>query len=454
MSDKSTPVLPRVSRKESFLDSKEMTENPVRVFERYRKELGPSFTFFFGGTRRTVVSSDPEFIQHVLKTNQANYNKSDIQVKRMAEFQGVGLLNSHGEYWFKQRRLLSKGFSHSHLSNLLPLQLETLNVFMTGFNDEVKKGPVDVYHQMVKFTLRFVGRALFGSMMKDEEIDRLGEIISTVQPFMVKQIVQPYLVPWYRISGQSARYQELRREGDRMVMDYVHERRREGSKEADLLEILLTMPYPDSGELMNDDQAMIEIIQLLVAGNETSSNALSWTFYLLAKHPQYIDKIRAEVEAAFGKGEPSYEGLHRLETTMGVLYESLRLYPPFWMIDRVAIGNDEVCGIPIEAGTMVVPYIYGVHHNAAVWNDPEEFRPERFSRKMAATLHPFAHIPFGGGPRVCVGQNMAMMQILLVLVSVIRKYNFKPADEKPVEIHPMMILRPDGPINLEFEAIA
>jgi cytochrome P450 len=445
-------TIPRVSRKESFLDSKEMAENPVRVFEKYRKEHGHTFTFYFGGARRTIVSANPEFIQHVLKTNQENYQKSDIQVKRMAEFQGKGLLNSHGEFWLKQRRLLSKGFSHSHLARSLPLQLGALNEFMSALDREIAEGKVDVYHQMVKFTLRFVGKALFGSMMKDGEIDRLGEIISTVQAFMVKQIVRPYLVPWYRISGQTAKFQKLRREGDRLVMNYVDQRRREGSKEADMLQLILETPY-NTGEFMEDDQVMIEILQLLVAGNETSSNALSWTFYLLARNPAWIEKIRVECETAFGSGPVTYEGLHKLGLTTNVLNEALRLYPPFWMIDRVAVNDDQVGGIPIPAGTVVVPYIYGVHHNAEVWDNPEIFDPSRFERAASGKRHPFAHIPFGGGPRVCIGQNMALMQILLVMISVIRKYNFRLSVNEAVDIHPMMILRPAGPIKMDFEAV-
>lgn len=446
----STSDTPHVSRREAFLDSGDMVKNPVHVFEKYRKQLGPTFTFFFGGIKRTIVSAEPEFIQHVLKDNAGNYNKSDIQVKRMAEFQGQGLLNSHGDYWFKQRRLLSKGFTHSHLAKLLPLQIAAANEFMATFDRDTVKGPVDIHEQMVRFTLRSVGKSLFGNSMKDEDLDKLGDSITQIQAFIVKEIVQPYLIPWFKISGQSEKFQKMRREADQLVMDYVNHRRKDGSKTADLLQVILETPYPDSGEFMSDDQVMIEILQLLVAGNETSSNALSWTFYLLARNPEYIGKIREEVQHAFGDGEVTYEGLHKLTTAVQVLYEALRMYPPFWMIDRVAIEDDEFGGIPIRAGTVVVPYIYGVHHNTDIWKDPDAFDPTRFDRTQTATRHQFAHIPFGGGPRVCIGQNMALMQILLVLVTIVRKYDFKLSTDGIVDIHPMMILRPDGAMNMNF----
>lgn len=452
MSKNNNKGISKVSRLESFLDSNKMVEDPIRVFEKYRKEHGPTFTFYFGGTRPTLVTTEPAIIQHILKDNQSNYNKSDIQVKRMAEFQGQGLLNSHGEYWLKQRRLLSKGFTHSHLTKLLPIQTDVLNEFMIAFEKHAAIGPIDIHHEMVKFTLRSIGKSLFGNGMKDEDIDILGETISNIQEFMVKQIVQPYLIPWFRISGETDKYQKKRREADQLIMTYVDQRRKEESTYADMLQILLEIPY-NTGELMTDDQVMIETLQLLVAGNETSSNVLSWTFYLLAKYPEYINKIREEIGMVFGNETIDYAGLHKLNLTVNVLDEAMRLYPPFWMIDRVALNDDNINGIHISKGTMVVPYIYGVHHNAEIWNDPETFDPRRFDKKNKDNRHSFAHIPFGGGPRVCIGQNMAMMQILVVLMTIIRKYNFKLSDDEVVGINPMMILRPAGPIKLEFETV-
>ena len=192
MSRKRNNESPQISRVESFVDSKDMVKNPIEVIEEYREKLGPTFTFYFGGMKRTVLSADPEFIKHVLKDNQTNYHKSDIQVKRMGEFQGQGLLNSHGDHWLRQRRFLSMGFTRSRLKELWPLQCEVLNQFMTSFAAEAEKKPVDVRDQMVKFTLRTVGKSLFGRSMQDGELNRLGDAISTIQAFIVRQVVLPY----------------------------------------------------------------------------------------------------------------------------------------------------------------------------------------------------------------------------------------------------------------------
>ena len=441
---------PQVSLKESLMDSKEMVKNPIHIFEKYRKKLGPTFSFYFGGTKNTIVTADPDLLQHVLKDNNSNYHKSHIQVKRFVEFQGEGLTNSHDDYWLRQRKLLSMGFTRSRLTQILPIQLQVLNDFLIDFEKEVVNGPVDIHNQMVRFTLRSVGKSLFGSQMKEEELEKFANAITKIQAYVVLKVVQPYLIPWLIISGQNRRYHKMRKEADQIIVDYVNKRRKEGSMESDILQLILETPYKDTGEFMNDDTVMIEILQLLVAGNETSTNAASWTFYLLAKHPDYQTKIREEIEATFGEKEIDYTLLHKLEITLNVLDEAMRLYPPFWMIDRVALKKDEFKDLKIPAGTTVVPYIYGVHHNAEVWENPEVFDPNRFNKNQDTKKHPFAHIPFGGGPRVCIGQNMAKMQILLVLSAIIRKYDFKLTSNEPVALHPMMILRPSGAINLSF----
>lgn len=448
--NKKTPKIPVI---ESFLDTREMVRNPVAVFEQYRERLGPTFEFRFGGMKKTIVTADPEFLKYVLKDNNSNYHKSHIQVKRFVEFQGVGLTNSHDDYWLRQRKLLSMGFTRSRLAEMLPIQLTVLNDFMHDFDTAVSNGKVDVHDQMVKFTLRSVGQSLFGSQLNREELEKFAAAIAEIQQFIVKKVVQPYLMPWYAISGQNKKYQQIRMDADQIVLDYVEKRRQEPGKESDILKLMLTLPYKDTGELMSDDTVKIEILQLLVAGNETSTTAAAWAFYLLAKHPEHIPKIRSEIETVFGNQPIDYASMRHLTYTISVLDESMRIRPPFWMIDREALEDDEFNGIKIPAGTTVVPYIYGVHHNAAAWKSPEIFDPARFNPDSGEKIHPFAHIPFGGGPRVCLGQNMAEMQILLVMTAIIRKYDFELCDKKEIGMHAMMLLKPDGPVYMNFTKI-
>lgn len=442
---------PHVPRATAFLEARDMIRNPIRIFEKYRQALGPTFTFHFGGARRAIVSADPDFLQTVLKQNRDNYLKSDMQTARMVEFQGKGLVNIHGQEWLRQRKLMARGFTPRRLADLLPVLQAVLTERLPHFEAEARLGPVDIHEQMVRLTLALVGTSIFGRSMSDAELHQIGSAISVIQSFMVRQIVRPYLIPWYRISGETAKYQRLRRDADHLVLRHIAERRTAGTGEFDLLRILLDEPYHDTGDTMSETQAMIEALQNLVAGNETSSNALTWTFYLLSRHPEHIALIRAEVEDIIGDNPICYDNLAALAHTTRVIHEALRLYPPFWMIDRVALADDEIGGIRIPEGTMVIPYIYGAHHNPEIWDNPETFDPSRFEIDQVKARHPLAYLPFGGGPRVCIGNNMAIMQILLIVATFVRCFEFAPAAAAPVGMRPMMLLRPDGPVPLRFE---
>lgn len=449
---KNKNIIPKISVVETLLDTPEMLKSPVVVFEKYRKKLGPTFRFRFG-IRDTIVTADPELLKHVLKDNNDNYHKSHIQTERFVEFQGVGLTNSHGDYWLRQRKLLSMGFTRGRLAEILPIQLEVLHDFLKTFDQATEKGIVDIHEQMVKFTLLTVGKSLFGKQMKEEELEKFAAAIADIQRYIVKKVVQPYLMPWFYLTGQDKKYHKVREEGDQIIIDYIEERRKKPGEGSDILELILSTPFKGTNEFMSDEKVKVEILQLLVAGNETSTTAATWTFYIIAKHPECLQTIRQEIEETFGEEEVNYSRLHSLKYTIAVLDEAMRMYPPFWMIDREAQVDDEFNGMKIPKGTTVIPYIYGVHHNAEYWKDPQKFDPFRFLGESGDKIHPFAHIPFGGGPRVCIGQNMAKMQVLLVMSAIVRAYDFELTDKKELGLHAMMLLKPDGPVNMKFHRI-
>ncbi|MCA8925093.1 MAG: cytochrome P450 [Planctomycetes bacterium] len=442
--------VPHVSRTTAFLDAKHMVQNPVEVFERYRASLGPTFTFHFGGAKRAVVSTEPEFLQHVLKTHHGNYVKSHIQTKHMVEFQGVGLVNSHGEEWLRRRKLVARGFTPSRMASMLPLQIEVLDGLMARFEADAAAGPVDVYEHMVRFTLGMVGRSIFGRAATDAELQQIADAISEIQAYIVEMIVQPYLIPWFRITGKARRYQRIRREADAVVLRHIEARRATSSVGYDFLKLLLEEPFHDTQSPMEEGQALVEALQLMVAGNETSSIAATWLLYLLAIHPEHAARIQAEVDAHVGQGPITAASLKELEHTVRCLHEALRLYPPFWMIDRIALQDDEAAGVKIPKGAMVIPYIYGTHRNTALWDDPERFDPDRFLKPAVQARHPFAHVPFGGGPRLCVGNSMAISQITLIVATLLRRYDLRYERDEPVRTRPMMLLRPDGDVPVRF----
>jgi cytochrome P450 len=440
---------PHVPRGRAFLDAPALVRNPVAVFEKYRQELGSTFTLHMGGARSAIVSTSPDFIHHALHTKTANYHVSTVRVDRMAEFQGQGLINSHDEAWLRKRRFLSQGVRRDRLAALIPHQERVLEDLLARF-DCGCPGPVDVHRLMIDVTAHLVARSIFGDRMTNAQIEHIVTAIRTVQGFVLRQIFQPYLIPWFRFSGQTRRYQRIRAAADQIARAYIERRGRSPEDGGgDVLEFLLESPYEESGEPMSREQILVECMQFLVAGCETSPVALSWTFYLLGKHPQFIRAIRDEIGAELGSGPITLSGLHRLRLTRRVIDEAMRLYSPFWMIDRVAVADDEIDGIFIPAGLMVLPYIYGLHRDPQLWPDPEMFDPSRFEDEAVKRRHPSAHIPFGGGPRKCIGSNMALLQMLLTLAVFIRRYDFELASAKDVEIDPKMILHPKGGIEME-----
>src|SRR6202142_3347075 len=246
-----------------------------------------------------MVTIDPAVIQHVLKTNAECCEKSEIQVKRMGHFLGKGLLTTHGEAWRTQRRLIQRGFERKQLEVLSSIMQDSLADSLREFDRQAHAGPVDIYPQLMKITFEMVGKSLFGARLKEEDIALISRTISTVQEFMVRQTIQPYLNPWFAVSGELRRHEEMRFRADAILLDYIRRRRAEAPGH-DLLQILMDARYSD-GEGMPDDLVLSESMQLLVAGHETSSNALSWLFYLLSSRPDCKDRIRREFDSVLGE---------------------------------------------------------------------------------------------------------------------------------------------------------
>ncbi len=441
-------LTPAVSRWRSLIDSRAMAGDPVQVLTKYSENFGDTFRFYLGGIKEAIVTIDPAVIQHVLKTNAENYHKSEIQVKRMGHFLGKGLLTTHGEAWKTQRRLIQKGFDRKQLDALAIIMQDSLSDSLKEFDKQIHSGPVDIYPQLMRITFAMVARSLFGARLKDEDIDLVSHTICTVQEFIVRQTLQPYLNPWFSVSGELRKHEEMRSSADAVLMSYIKKRRDEAPGH-DLLQTLMDARYTD-GEGMSDELILSESMQLLVAGHETSSNAISWLLYLLSSRPDCLERVRQEFEDVLGDEPLGHADLPRFVFATQVIQEALRLYPPFWMVDREAIADDRVGDVVIPAGSMVIVHVYGAHHAPKHWADPETFDTERFIKGSEKLRTPFTYLPFGGGPRTCIGNHYAMLQILMILSELVRRYDFQVAPGQTIEARPVVILRPKHGIRMTF----
>ncbi|RZK48839.1 MAG: cytochrome P450, partial [Hymenobacter sp.] len=287
---------------------------------------------------------------------------------------------------------------------------------------------------------------------------QLSDWLTAIQQFYVTTIRQPYLYPVHHLRGDYKHHDELARRLRELVRGAIahHRAATAATPEApppdDLLQMLLDARYEDNGEPMAEDQLVDELNILLVAGHETSANALAWAFYLLAGHPEAQQKLVAEVERELPGGQaPEFQDLPRLPYALQVVQEVMRLYPPAWIIDRVATEEDEFQGYAIPKGTVFSLYVYGLHHHAALWPDAEVFQPERFATEAAVPPPAYGYLPFGGGPRLCVGSHFALTELQLVLIQTLRRYRVLPTAAAPPGLNPLITLRPAGELRLRFE---
>jgi cytochrome P450 len=427
-----------------------MAKNPIQIFNEYQGELGETYVFHFGGIKKAILSSNPTVLQHVLKTNYENFPKSEIQMKRMCHFLGRGLLTTHGKLWLSQRRLMQQAFHRSHLTQLIAEMQDVIDESLDKLDENYQGKPADIYTEMMKITFRMVMRSLFSTSFSEEDLTTISNSILEVQEFIIKQVMLPFMNPWYFVSGELEKYEKISRKSYDILLKHVQKRRVEKIDRVDFLQILLDCIYEDTGVGMNDEEVLNESMQMMVAGHETSSNALSWTLYLLCLNPEHIEKIRTEVETLFGNNKIAFSELHKLEYTSQVLDESMRLFPPFWMLDREVAETDKVADIDLPKGTMVLANIYGVHHDPKYWDNPEEFRPSRFTKENQKKQQPFTYIPFGGGPRMCIGINYAIAQMQLILVSIIRRYDLELVSGKKTVLKPLIMLKPEEGIKIRF----
>ncbi len=410
--------------------------DPIDVFNRNLSEFGDPYAASMGDGRVGVITTKPAIIQHVLQKNHRAYEKSDLQTKKLARFLGHGLLTLEGKEWLRQRRLIQPGFHKEKIMGLSDLMQSTIDTYFEGLSARTRAGGViGMHEEMMKLAFHIVGSSLLGTNVTQKDIDQLRQGVDLSQQVLVKLIRVPFLEWYFKLKGSYGKAIRATRASQDLIMSYVRKRRDDAHHHDDLLDMLLHARYEDTKETMTDQQLLFELMVMFVAGHETSANALTWTLYLLASHPEVRERLLTE--------------MHNSDSTYmrQVINESLRLYPPAWITDRVALQDDEVAGIKIPKGAIVISYIYGTHHHPELWPDPEKFDPGRFHPDE--NIAPFNFLPFGGGPRLCIGMQFALMEIEMVLRSFLERFHFELVDRVPVKKKPLITLNPQGPVSMK-----
>ena len=431
-----------VSRWQTVKRLTRMLDNPLPVISAYLEEYGDTYKMYMGGVQPAILTVEPAVIQHVLQKNHRNYAKSRIQTDVLGPYVGLGLLTSNGDYWLRQRRLIQPGFHRQKLAGLVEIMQQVIEKSCAHLDAKAEKGEeVDMSHESMEVAFKIVAKSLFGAQLQEETMNELAKGISDIQEFVVKLVRMPFMKPWYRLSGKTNKYRTLAARQSQIIMNLISERRASGATANDLLDMLLAARYEDTNEGMTDQQLQDESLILFVAGHETTANALTWMFYLLSQHPEVVTQLRNEFDAVLGHQKPTFENLRLLEYSTQVINETMRLYPPAWITDRVALADDTIAGYEIKKGDIIMPFIYGAHYSKNNWENPTQFNPNRFSKENKKKHQAFSFLPFGGGPRLCIGNSFAMMEMQLVLVHLLQKYDFTLAAHQQIEVQPLVTLR-------------
>ncbi|MBK8878745.1 MAG: cytochrome P450 [Haliscomenobacter sp.] len=349
-----TPIQ-EIPRWKTLLNSLRFLKDPIPLLNENQSRYGQTYRFYLGGLYPALFTADPGLIQYVLQKNHRNYKKSPAHFEKLAHFLGKGLLTSDGPYWLRQRRLIQPGFHRARLEGLTSLMQEVIDERLRLLDARVEAGPVDIYREMLDLAFRIIARSIFSVDLPDDVLERLGLQITQLQEMVIRQIRQPFLEPWFRLSGAIRKHERIAADLDAIILRYIRERRADTAIYNDLLQMLLDAKYEDTGEGMTEQQLLDELKILFVAGHETSANALAWTWYLLAQHPEVADRARQEIETVLKGAPASFSALPQLNYTTQIIEESMRLYPPAWITDRMAVEDDAFQGSPFRRERISLP---------------------------------------------------------------------------------------------------
>lgn len=409
----------------------ELRRNRVEFLERLRHRYGNTVALQAGPVP-TIVSTEPADVRTILVERAYDFHKAK-NYRFLGVLLGEGLLTSEDELHRSQRRLMAPSFTPRQISNFADTFVACARE-VSWDDGQV----VDVVEEMSALTLEAVNRTLFGSGL-DTEAPDLGPAFLDFNRWVVGEAYRWLHLPVWLPLPRHRRLRNSRRVLQRSLNQLVARRRHAGG-DADLLSTLLAA-RDDDGNTMSDAQLKHETLTLMFAGHETTALALSWAFYLLARHADVRAHVEDEVDGVLAGRPPRLDDLRRLPYTLQVITETMRLYPPAPVIGRMAQCDVELADYTIPAGTLVACSIYGIHHRADLWPDPEAFRPERFAPDRDVPQG--AYIPFAAGPRVCIGNHFAMMEAHLILADLVQRVRLDLVDSTPVGTVPLVTLHPD-----------
>ena len=420
--------------------------NPTE-FLRTLANLG-DVTFLKLGGNPAYFLNHPDFIRDLLVTSNAKFIKGRA-LQRSKRLLGEGLLTSEGSAHLRQRRMISPAFHREKIKTYA----EAMTEYATKMANEWQVGEVrDIDQEMMRLTLQIVGKTLFNANVEDEANEVGAALTAIIQMFNYLLLPFSELLEKLPIP-QARRFNRSKETLDKVIYGIINERRKSGEDKGDLLSMLLLAQDEDDGATMSDEQVRDECLTLFLAGHETTANALTWTFYLLSQNPEKMAKLSEELDSVLPDGKiPSIEDLPNLKYTESVLAESMRLFPPAWAIGRLALEEHKFGGYEVPKGALVLLSPYIMHRDARFWDNADEFVPERWETlSIKEAGNKFIYFPFSKGVRSCIGEGFAWAEGILLIATLLSKWNLKLMPEQQIGLSPLMTLRPKFGMKMKIK---
>lgn len=408
--------------------ARELVRDPLSYFTSITRQYG-DIVCYRPAPDTAYLLNHPDFVRHVLVDNSRNYDKTTYSNQVFKKVVGDGLITAEGDAWRRQRRLMQPAFHHTRLERLDRLIVQAAQEMLENWQGHYQQGqPVDIARQMAALTLTVTTRALFGVNL-GERVNTVGEIVNRAALLFEKP--------------NNPQLQQASQEFRAVVDEIIREKKKDFVDTGDLLSSLMLARDENGAPGMDDQQLRDQLCGLLLAGYETTANALTWTWHLLSQNLWAVEHLRAEVRQAIGSRAPFYADLERMPYMRQVLDESLRLYPPAWILGRRAIGPDRIGGYDVAPGTVLAISIYTLHRHPGFWENPEAFDPQRFAPDNDLRRHKFAYIPFGAGPRQCIGSNFGLLEASLIIACISQRFELHQPPEVEVKPQAIFVLRPN-----------
>jgi cytochrome P450 len=396
----------------------------------------------------------PDDVKHILQSNHQNYKHPEFLNRKLREIVGDGLVTTEGDYWRSQRRLCQPAFHRQRIASYCTLMTDTTSEMLDTWKPFVDSGePIDMRSEMMHISLSILAKALFGADWT-QELKVMEPVVTVANEHADRRLLTAVDMPLWMPFPKYRQFLKARETFDEIVYGLIRERRADGEDHGDLTSMLLSAKDEETGETMSDTQVRDELMTFLMAGHETVSAGLAWVWYLLSKNPECWDRVVEEVTTVLDGRVPTIDDLPNLKYVSMVIDETMRLYPPLFVLPRTPIEGEMIGGYYIPSGSTFLalcPYV--THRHTDFWDNPEGFEPERFTPERVKERHRFAYFPFAAGPRKCIGDYFALIEMQIIVAMVAQRYRPDLLPGFPVTPQPAISLRPRHGLQMTVKPV-